>query len=47
MVYFDFSKAFDKVDMGILARKITKIGVRGRLEEWIFAFFDFKKIGNS
>ena len=37
-VYLDFSKAFDKVDKGILAQKMKKMGICGLLGEWLFAF---------
>ena len=42
-VYLDFSKAFDKVDKGILARKMKKMGVCGLLGEWIFAFLTSRR----
>ena len=31
MVYLDFSKAFDKVDYGILLPKLTALGITGNL----------------
>ena len=37
-VYLDFSKAFDKVDKGILCRKMKKMGIFGELGIWIFNF---------
>ena len=37
-IYLDFSKAFDKVDKGILARRMKEMGIHGRLGEWIFNF---------
>ena len=42
-VYLDFSKAFDKVDKGILARKMKKMGVCGLLGEWIFDFLTSRR----
>ena len=42
-VYLDFSKAFDKVDKGILARKMKQMGICGLLGEWIFAFLSSRK----
>ena len=32
MIYLDFAKAFDKVDHGILLRKLREIGISGNLE---------------
>ena len=37
-IYLDFSKAFDKVDNGILLRKIHNSGIRGKLFSWIKEF---------
>ena len=31
MVYLDFSKAFDKVDNGILLQKLKALGITGNL----------------
>ena len=38
MIYLDFSKAFDKVDHGILEHKLSQIGVCGKLGVWIHNF---------
>ena len=38
MVYLDFSKAFDKVDHGILLHKLKSFGITGRLGVWFFHF---------
>ena len=38
MIYLDFSKAFDKVDHGILEHKLSQIGVCGKLSVWIHNF---------
>jgi len=38
MVYLDFSKAFDKVDHGILLHKIRDLGITGNLGIWLFHF---------
>ena len=37
-IYLDFSKAFDKVDINILLKKIAGIGISGKLFKWISAF---------
>ena len=38
VVYLDFAKAFDKVDFAIVLNKINKLGINGKLHEWIKAF---------
>ena len=38
MVYLDFSKAFDKVDYGILLRKLKALGITGHLGTWFLNF---------
>jgi hypothetical protein len=38
VVYFDFSKAFDKVPHAPLLRKLRTIGVSGKLHDWIKAW---------
>ena len=40
VVYLDFAKAFDKVDHGILIRKLVQIGVGGQFLAWIHTFLD-------
>ena len=37
-VYLDFSKAFDKVDHGILLSKLYRLNIQGRLLRWIASF---------
>ena len=37
-VYLDFSKAFDKVDTGILCHKLRELGITGALGKWIHNF---------
>ena len=32
MIYLDFSKAFDKVDHGVLLRKLKDLGITGKLD---------------
>ena len=38
VVYLDFAKAFDKVDHGVLFRKLRLLGVGGELLAWIHSF---------
>ena len=38
MVYLDFSKAFDKVDHGILLHKVKALGITGNLGMWFYNF---------
>ena len=38
VVYLDFAKAFDKVDIGVTLRKLHHLGVRGRLGRWLTSF---------
>ena len=42
-VYLDFSKAFDKVDIGILMHKMRDLGVHGSLAVWIYNFLTNRK----
>ena len=37
-IYLDFSKAFDKVDHGILLHKMKEIGIDGKIALWISNF---------
>ena len=37
-VYLDLAKAFDKVDHNIVLHKLSLLGVRGRLLDWIESF---------
>ena len=38
VIYLDFSKAFDKVDHRILLKKMSKLGVDGKLIKWLETF---------
>ena len=38
VIYLDFQKAFDKVDLNILMAKLEKYGVTGKLLSWISSF---------
>jgi hypothetical protein len=39
-VYLDFSKAFDKVETGVLLHKLRDAGVLGKVGCWIAAFLN-------
>ena len=43
MVYLDFSKAFDKVDHGILLHKVKELGITGNLGQWFYHFLTNRK----
>ena len=38
IIYLDFAKAFDKVDIGLILRKLQTLGIGGRLGRWLHAF---------
>ena len=38
IMYLDFSKAFDKVDHGILLRNLRNVGISGKTGKWILNF---------
>ena len=38
ILYLDFAKAFDKIDIGILLKKLHDLGLRGDLGRWIASF---------
>ena len=40
MIYLDFSKAFDKMDHGILLHQLRDLGITGRLGLWFFHFLN-------
>ena len=42
-IYLDFSKAFDKVDIGILSHKMKALGITGKLGKWIHDFLTNRK----
>ena len=43
VIYLDFAKAFDKVDHGVLLRKVQGMGVGGKLLKWIWEFLTHRK----
>ena len=38
VIYLDFAKAFDKVDLGVTLRKLKSLGIRGQLGRWLVSF---------
>ena len=38
ILYLDFSKAFDKVDLGLLINKVKDLGIEGKMGRWIASF---------
>ena len=40
VIYTDFSKAFDKVETGVLIHKLRDCGISGKVGTWIAAFLD-------
>ena len=40
VIYTDFSKAFDKVETGVLLHKLKACGIEGKVGSWIAAFLD-------
>ena len=38
VIYLDFSKAFDKVDMGVTLRKLKSISMNGKVGRWLQSF---------
>ena len=38
VIYLDFSKAFDKVDIGLILRKLKSLGIGGNLGRWLHGF---------
>ena len=43
VIYLDFSKAFDKVDFTILLHKMAKLGIGGKLLQWIKEFLTHRE----
>ena len=38
VIYLDFAKAFDKVDIGLTLKKLHKLGIKGKLGAWLRSF---------
>ena len=43
VIYLDFAKAFDKVDIGVSLQKLHTLGIRGKLGRWLFAFLNNRR----
>ena len=43
VIYLDYAKAFDKVDHEILLKKLSKMGIQGKLLNWIKDFLTNKR----
>ena len=43
VIYLDFAKAFDKVDYGILIRKLGEFGIGGQMLGWFKQFLIDRK----
>ena len=44
VIYLDFAKAFDKVDHGILLRKLVDLGIGGLILSWIYDFLSGRQL---
>ena len=42
-IYLDFSKAFDKCDLGIMMHKLKALGIKGKLGIWLHNFLTLRK----
>ena len=40
VIYLDFAKAFDKVDIEVTLRKMKDLGIQGKLGRWIHSFLN-------
>jgi len=38
IMYLDLSKAFDKVDVGLLAHRLKSMGISGNIGRWLIEF---------
>ena len=43
VIYLDFTKAFDKVDHGVLLLKVRQLGICGRLLLWLRSFLSERR----
>ena len=42
LIYIDFSKTYNKVDLGILMHKLCEIGFMGKMGEWLATFYNHR-----
>ena len=43
IIYLDFAKDFDKVDSGVVLKKLKSLDIRGKLGRWIHCFLTGRK----
>ena len=43
VIYLDFAKAFDKLDLNIALQKLFNLGIRGKVLAWIECFLKGRK----
>ena len=43
VIYFDFSKAFDKVDFLVTLKKLNSLGIKGKIGRWMHNFLTGRK----
>ena len=43
VIYLDLSKAFDRVDVGVLAHRLKASGIRGKMGKWLINFLSDRK----
>ena len=43
VIYLDFAKGFDKLDIGLLLQRLEDIGIQGRVQQWFSAFLRGRK----
>ena len=43
-LFFDLSRAFDSLNFNFVAKKLSKLGIQGSLQQWIYSFLNNRKI---
>ena len=43
IIYLDISKAFDRVDIGVLGHRLKQMGIQGKVGSWILEFLTNRK----